>query len=120
MQGQKIFTWLAGLGCLAVAGGCQTIGARGASATGPSPSFGLSYAPTQSEPPVEEAAADRESASRTRNSEKAGDPEEDGAPAAAMNRSRWLPGSDKEPLQRKALPVSARTAAAADDDGLDL
>jgi hypothetical protein len=112
--------WLAGLGCLALAGGCQTMNARGASATGPSPSFGLSYAPAQAEPKLEPVATRDKAASRPATSPAAGDAEGDSMPAAANGRTRWLPGNDKEPGQRKALPVSSRTSAAADEDGLDL
>jgi len=117
VQGRKLWIWLA---WLALTGGCQSMGARGSSASGPSPSFGLSYAPAQSEPPLEDAATGNKAASRTQKSDGAVDPESDGAPATAKNRGRWQPGTDMDPGQRKALPVSARTAAAADDDGLDL
>ena len=120
VQGCKIFMWLAGLGWLAVTGGCQSLGGRGASASGVSPSFGQSYAPAQSEPPLEDAGAGRKSASRSGKSEASAEPENDSTSATAKSRSRLLPGNDKEPGQRKALPVSARTDAAADDDSLEL
>jgi hypothetical protein len=123
MQRLKALMWLAGWSCLALAGGCQTMGGRGASATGFSPSFGQSYAPKQSEPSVEEAATASTAASpasnATANSESADALGNDVSTAAAKNRSRWLPGNQNEP-PRKALPVSSRTAAATDDDGLDL
>ena len=120
MQGCKVFMWLAALGWLALTAGCQTMGARGASGGGPSPSFGLSYAPPQSEPSLEDAGAGHKSASRAEKSDAAGDPEDEGSSATAKSRSRWLPGNDKEPVQRKALPVSNRTDATTDEDGLEL
>ncbi len=119
MQRSKRFISLAGWGCLVLAGGCQTMGGRGASTTGFSPSFGKNYAPTQSEPSVEDpglAISAAASASKTENGDAVADEEEG---ATGRKRARWLPGSDKEP-PRKALPVSSRTAAATDDDGLDL
>jgi hypothetical protein len=119
VPGDKLWIGLAGLGWLALTGGCQSTGARGASATGPSPLFGLS-APAQSEPPLEDGSTANKEASRSQKSDAAVDPESDGAPATARNRGRRQPGTDNDPGQRKALPVSARTAAAADDDGLDL
>jgi hypothetical protein len=95
------------------------MGGRGASPTGFSPSFGKNYAPAQSEPAVEDpglAISAAASASKPEGTDILGD---DDAAATARKRSRWLPGSDKEP-PRKALPVSSRTAPATDDDGLDL
>jgi len=112
--------WLAGLALAMLAAGCQGAGGSAASGGGgPSPLFGQAYAPSQSEPPVEESATKRSTASRAPAADSADDLADGSPPAASRGRSRWLPGSDKEPASRKALPVSARTDAMQDDDDPD-
>ncbi len=95
------------------------MGGRGASATGFSPSFGKNYAPAQTEPPVDDAGQAISAAAAASNTDGVESPGDDDPTATPKKRSRWLPGSDNEP-QRKALPVSSRTAAVADDDGQEL
>jgi hypothetical protein len=106
---------LAGLGLSLLAGGCQAAGKGTATAgSGPSPLFGQKFAPSQSEPPVDNASTGRKTAdARSASSVSADDL--DGDDSAARPRGRWLPGGGKDPA-RKALPVSARTDSIADDD----
>jgi hypothetical protein len=120
VQGSKRFVWLAGLGLAALAGGCQGAGGSAAAGGGgPSPLFGQAYAPRQNEPPVEDSGTKRIAASRSAAADPANDLDGDGPSAAPPGRSRWLPGSDREPAPRKALPVSARIDSMADDDDPD-
>jgi hypothetical protein len=108
---------VAGLGLAVLAGGCQGGGRSAASGgAGPSPLFGQAYAPSQSEPPVEDGGSKRKTASRAAAADSFDDIDGGSAPATTRGRSRWLPGNDKEPAPRKALPVSARTDATLDDD----
>ena len=104
---------VAGLGLFALAGGCQTIGGKDASAdsSGPSPSFGL-RAPRQTEPPLQEGEGHR--LSRPDDSRDVAD----GDSQASKPRKRWL-GQGDAPAQPRALPVSDRTDSTT-DDGLDL
>ena len=114
--------WLAGLGAaglgLAVlAGGCQGGGRSATSGGGgPSPLFGQSYAPSQSEPPVENGGTKRKTASRAAAADSFDDLDGGSAPATTRSRSRWLPGGDKAAAPGKSLPVSARTDATLDDE----
>ncbi|MGE5194413.1 MAG: hypothetical protein ACM3U2_18140 [Deltaproteobacteria bacterium] len=120
MRGSNRIVWLASMGLAALAGGCQGSGGSAASAGGgPSPLFGQAYVPAQAEPPVEDAGTTRKAASRLAATDPADGLDGDSPPATAPRRSRWLPGNDKEPAPRKALPVSARTDSMADDDNPD-
>ncbi len=108
---------LAGLGMAIMAEGCQGMGGSSSSGGGgPSLSFGQNYVPPQSEPPVEEAGAGRQSAARSASSD-AGEPlDGDDSNATARRKSRWLAGSDKDAAPRKTLPVSARSDSFTDDE----
>jgi hypothetical protein len=118
VQGSNRFIWVAGLGLVALAGGCQGSGGPAGSA-GPSPLFGQAFVPSQSEPAVESGGTGRNTAAAQDVADSSSELDGDGSSTASRNRSRWLPGNDKPPAPRKALPVSARTDSMADDDGLD-
>ena len=65
---------------------------------------------------MEDGGTNRKTVSRPAVSDSADGLDGDGPSAATPGRSRWLPGNDKEPAPRKALPVSARVDSMADDD----
>lgn len=101
---------LAGLGC-----GCQTGGLR-SSLSGPSPQFG--WVPPQSEPPIEDSAGSPRAA---RASQTADVDDVDSSSSAPKGKrlAGLIPGRDKEPPQRRTLPISSDRAAAVDDGEID-
>ncbi|HLJ10746.1 MAG TPA: hypothetical protein VKU82_06135 [Planctomycetaceae bacterium] len=114
MHGCRRFALPAGLALLALAAGCQTSPRGTASDGGPSRSFGLNYVPRQSEPPIEPSDD-----VATRGGTPIDDDLDAGDKSAAKTSgslTRMFSGRDKEPAQRKALPVSA-SSAHSDDDG---
>jgi hypothetical protein len=111
MQGCKTLATIAALFLAALACGCQTSGARG-SAGGPSPSFG--WVPPQSEPPIEDSAPAAHAAAGSR---PGGDDVDSDTTASKSNRlAGLLSGRDKEPPQRRTLPVSSDRPGMVDDD----
>lgn len=102
--------------CLA---GCQSSGAT-ADRESHIPSFGINEIPRQSEPALEDdGTATRTVASS--DAEDEDDDESDEEPAARKGNllTRLLPGREKEPLERKPLPLNGRSTAAADGDDAD-
>ena len=125
MQGCRRVTLLAGAMLAVLAGGCLSSGREQSSRSGgPSPSFGLNYVPQQSEPPLESTADGQTSTSGTAASRKNAIADLD-APVAdpSSNKSiklaNWLATREKQPPQRKPLPLSARAPDAADDERVD-
>ena len=118
-----------------LASGCLSSGREQSSRSGvPSPSFGLNQVPQQSEPPLEnvasgpkstakaDAIADLDSATENRAAKNGNG--KTGSSTTGNGKSgnklvSWLPGRDKEPPERKPLPLSNRSAAATDDDQLE-
>lgn len=98
--------------------GCQTSNSA-AKSESIAPSFGMDPVPRQSEPELDGVAVARTGA--VIEAEPGDDDESDSTPASSENLlTRLIPGRDKgkERAERKALPVSERTAAADDLDGL--
>jgi len=111
MQGCKVVASITALFLAALACGCQTSGTHG-SAGGPSPSFG--WVPPQSEPPIEDSDAPAQAAA---NSRPGGDDVDPDATVSKGNRlAGLLSGRDKEPPQRRTLPVSSDRPGTVDDD----
>ena len=103
-------SWIPGVGLFAAmwACGCQSSGIGGAHV----PSFGIDSVPRQSEPAVEDdGRRSTVSAKETKD-----DAEEESAERKGNLLSRLLPAREKPSPERRPLPVSARTAAANDDD----
>src|SRR5258708_40115479 len=116
MHGFRRIGWLAGLACALMAGGCQSsTGGSLATSGGPSPDFGR-RAPSQSEPPVEDAPAARKSARRSSASETVDDGAGDTPQKTANRRASWRTGKDQEPAERKPLPISDSADSSAADD----
>lgn len=116
MAGRREWMWgavLIGGICLA---GCQSSGAT-ADRESHIPSFGINEVPRQSEPALEDdgTGTRQVAASETVDED---DDESGDEPAARKGNllTRLLPGREKEPLERKPLPVNARSTAAADGD----
>jgi hypothetical protein len=110
MRYRKLEAAWAATALAVVVAGCHSTGSETA---GGASSFGLNYVPRQSEPPLE---ADAQSPGLARN-EPVDLEHEENAPNAKSGTllTRLLPGREKEPSPRKALPVTARTSANSDD-----
>lgn len=105
MRSCKLSIVPAAVALMLITAGCQSSG-HSASDSGPSRSFGLSYVPQQSEPPVDESGAGRNSATRLPEPD-ANDDEEEGKTGARL--TRLLTGKDNKPAERKTLPLSAKS-----------
>lgn len=111
--------WAFGLGLISVicSGGCQSTGGSG-DADSRAPAFGVDRVPRQSEPAVDAADIGRRVASREPE-EEAESTEKESIGRKENLLSRLLPGRDKENPERKALPVSKRSARADGDSDSD-
>jgi hypothetical protein len=106
----------AGLAIALITAGCQSsTGGSLANGGGPSPDFGR-RAPSQSEPPVEDAPAARKSARRSSAPETLDDGGSETPQKTANRRASWRTGKDQEPAERKPLPISDSADSSADDD----
>jgi hypothetical protein len=106
---------VAALICGICVAGCQS-----ASATGDResriPSFGIDEVPRQSEPPLENDGTGAGNVASSESADEDDDSEEEPAARKGNLLTRLLPGREKEPLERKPLPVNGRTAAADNED----
>jgi hypothetical protein len=116
MQGCRRIGWLVGLAFALIAGGCQSsTGGSLATGGGPSPLFGQ-RAPSQTEPPVEDASGTRKTARRSQAAEALDDSSGESPQKSASRRASWRSGKVQEPAERKPLPISDSADSSADDD----
>lgn len=111
--------WTVGL-CLACAvwsSGCQSTGGSGDN-NSKAPAFGIDHVPRQSEPEIEAADVGQRSVSSASHDEAESDESESSGKKGNL-LTRLLPGREASGPERKALPVSKRTAGADGDDESD-
>lgn len=111
--------WAVGL-CLACgvwSGGCQSTGGSG-DGNSKAPAFGIDHVPRQSEPEIEAADIGRRNVSSASHDEaESEDSETSGRKGNLL--TRFLPGREAGSAERKALPVSKRSAESDGDDASD-
>src|SRR5690242_14297122 len=105
--------------------GCASSGRQQASKSGPSPSFGLTYVPQQSEPPVESVAESeklpaKKTASRATESGKVATanldtPADEISPSKGNRMINWMAGRGQD-APRRPLPLSSSAAVTSDDE----
>jgi len=125
MQGCRRLKVLVGVTLTVWAIGCASSGREQASKSGPSPSFGLTYVPQQSEPPVESTADSGQSAtgkiasgtpqSRAVKTANLDSPDDDLAGSKGHKLINWMANRDKE-APRKPLPLASSAPVASDDE----
>jgi len=122
MQGCKRSKLLVGAMFVLLTGGCATSGREQSTRNGgPSPSFGLTYVPQQSEPPVESVAESGKSKPRTgttpqRETVDLDAPPDDESGKNGIKLVNWMSNRDKEPAPRKPLPLSSSSPVASDEE----
>jgi hypothetical protein len=123
MQGCRRSKLLVGAMLVLLTGGCATSGREQSSRNGgPSPSFGLTYVPQQSEPPVESVAESGKSkpprtvATPRRETVDLDAPDEDASSKNGIELVNWISNRKKEPAPRKPLPLSSSSPVASDDE----
>lgn len=107
MQSCKQLIVPVGVLLVLITAGCQTAG-RGTASDGGGLSRSFGLVPQQSEPPVEESGTTRKSAARLPDPDATDDTDEG---KTGSRLARLLTGKDKEPAERKTLPLSAKSTS---------
>lgn len=109
-------SWAKSVTCLVgiAAAGCQSSGSPDTKAM--VPAFGINGVPKQTEPDLDYDDSERAVASADSDSDQAESDGEAGGRRKGTLLSRLLPGKEKEPLERRPLPVNQSTEGESDDD----
>jgi hypothetical protein len=106
-----------GISFAMLAHGCLSSGGPLASrSAGPSPSFGLNYVPRHSETSAEGAASGAKTTTRIDATDDLDAPTGQPSGKTGNKLVNWIASRDKEPPERKPLPLPLSSRAAATDD----